>query len=60
MSTRDKNDFLALLSGVRQVFAESQEYEATLSAIAHSCFPTWEAGALSTCVKRMGPCAGLP
>jgi signal transduction histidine kinase len=39
MSTRDKNDFLALLSGVRRVFAESQEYEATLAAIAHLVLP---------------------
>jgi signal transduction histidine kinase len=39
MSTRDKNDFLALLSGVRRVFAQSQEYEATLSAIAHLVLP---------------------
>jgi signal transduction histidine kinase len=39
VSTRDKNDFLALLSGVRRVFAESQEYEATLSAIAHLVLP---------------------
>lgn len=39
MSNRDKNDFLALLSGVRRVFAESQEYESTLSAIAHLVLP---------------------
>jgi signal transduction histidine kinase len=39
VSTRDKNDFLALLAGVRRVFAESQEYEATLSAIAHLVLP---------------------
>ncbi|MEP7065225.1 MAG: ATP-binding protein [Gemmatimonadota bacterium] len=39
MITRDKNDFLALLSGVRRVFAESQEYEATLSSIAHLVLP---------------------
>jgi signal transduction histidine kinase len=39
VSTRDKNDFLALLSGVRRVFAESQEYEATLAAIAHLVLP---------------------
>ena len=37
--TRDKNDFLALLSGVRRVFAESQEYESTLAAIAHLVLP---------------------
>src|SRR5512140_635632 len=39
VSTRDKNDFLALLSGVHRVFAESQEYESTLSAIAHLVLP---------------------
>jgi signal transduction histidine kinase len=39
VSNRDKNDFLALLSGVRHVFAESQEYESTLSAIAHLVLP---------------------
>lgn len=39
MSTREKNEFLALLSGVRRVFAESQEYESTLSAIAHLVLP---------------------
>ena len=39
MGARDKIDFLALLSGVRRVFAESQEYESTLSAIAHLVLP---------------------
>lgn len=39
MHPRDKNDFLALLSGVRRVFADSQEYESTLSAIAHLVLP---------------------
>ncbi|MGE5728006.1 MAG: GAF domain-containing sensor histidine kinase, partial [Gemmatimonas sp.] len=39
MGTREKNDFLALLSGVHRVFAESQEYESTLSAIAHLVLP---------------------
>ncbi len=39
MSNRDKNDFLALLSGVRRVFAESQEYESTLAAIAQLVLP---------------------
>jgi signal transduction histidine kinase len=39
VSNRDKNDFLALLSGVRRVFAESQEYESTLAAIAHLVLP---------------------
>jgi signal transduction histidine kinase len=39
VGNRDKNDFLALLSGVRRVFAESQEYESTLAAIAHLVLP---------------------
>jgi signal transduction histidine kinase len=39
VSTCDKKDFLALLSGVRRVFAESQEYESTLAAIAHLVLP---------------------
>jgi signal transduction histidine kinase len=39
MTARNKNDFLALLSGVRRVFAESQDYESTLSAIAQLVLP---------------------
>jgi len=37
--TREKLDSLALLSGVRRVFAESQDYESTLSAIAQLVLP---------------------
>jgi signal transduction histidine kinase len=39
LPTREKLDSLALLSGVRRVFAESQDYESTLSAIAHLVLP---------------------
>ena len=39
MPTREKLDSLALLSGVRRVFAESENYESTLSAIAHLVLP---------------------
>jgi Signal transduction histidine kinase len=39
VSIREKNEFLTLLSGVRRVFAESQEYESTLAAIAHLVLP---------------------
>jgi signal transduction histidine kinase len=39
VQAREKIDSLALLSGVRRVFAESQDYESTLSAIAHLVLP---------------------
>jgi len=39
VTTREKLDSLTLLAGVRRVFAESQDYESTLAAIAQLVLP---------------------